>query len=58
MTTTGLYMAELKLLNYAGANGEPRPALLAGGEGVIGLQEALPGKGWATSTLAVLVVQE
>ena len=47
-------MAEFKLLNYAGANGEQRPGILAGGDSVIDLQEALPGKAWAASTLAVL----
>lgn len=47
-------MADFKLLNYAGRNGEARPAILVGGEAVVDLQEALPGKAWAASTLAVL----
>ena len=34
-------MAHFKLLNFAGPNGEPRPAVLAGGEAVFDLQEAL-----------------
>ena len=47
-------MADFKLLNYAGANGEPRPGILTDGDTVVDLQEALPGKPWAGSTLAVL----
>jgi len=47
-------MADFKLLNYAGPHGEPRPGILAGGDTVIDLQEALPGKPWTGSTLAVL----
>ena len=47
-------MADFKLLNYAGASGDPRPGILAGGETVLDLQEALPGRAWAASTLAVL----
>jgi 2-keto-4-pentenoate hydratase/2-oxohepta-3-ene-1,7-dioic acid hydratase in catechol pathway len=47
-------MASFKLLNYAGANGTPRPAILAGESTIIDLQEALPGKAWTASTLAVL----
>jgi 2-keto-4-pentenoate hydratase/2-oxohepta-3-ene-1,7-dioic acid hydratase in catechol pathway len=47
-------MADFKLLNYAGAKGEPRPGILTGGETVVDLQDALPGKPWAASTLAVL----
>ena len=47
-------MADFKLLNYAGAKGEPRPAILAGESSVVDLQEALAGKAWAVSTLAVL----
>ena len=47
-------MAEFKLLNYAGAKGEARPGILADGDSVVDLQEALPGKAWAASTLAVL----
>jgi len=47
-------MADFKLLNYAGANGEPRPGVLAGADAVIDLQEALPDKPWACSTLAAL----
>ena len=47
-------MADFKLLNYAGKSGEPRPAILTGENAIIDLQEALPGKPWAASTLAVL----
>jgi 2,4-didehydro-3-deoxy-L-rhamnonate hydrolase len=43
-----------KLLNYAGKRGEPHAAILAGDKGIVDLQEALPGKAWAASTLAVL----
>jgi len=43
-----------KLLNYAGKNGEARAGILTGSDTVIDLQEALPGKPWAASTLAVL----
>src|SRR5262245_30069879 len=51
-------MSDFKLLNYAGANGEPRPGILAGGGAIVDLQEALPGKAWAISTLAVLAAWE
>ncbi|HKU71282.1 MAG TPA: hypothetical protein VJQ51_10605, partial [Burkholderiales bacterium] len=47
-------MADFKLLNYAAADGAPRAAILAGENAIIDLQEALPGKSWAASTLAVL----
>jgi 2-keto-4-pentenoate hydratase/2-oxohepta-3-ene-1,7-dioic acid hydratase in catechol pathway len=47
-------MADFKLLNYAGAGGEPRPGILTGSDTVVDLQEALPGKIWTASTLAVL----
>lgn len=47
-------MADFKLLNYAGKNGEARPGILAGGDAVLDLQDALPGKAWAASTLDVL----
>ena len=47
-------MADFKLLNYAGKSGEPRPAILTGENAIVDLQEALPGKPWAASTLAVL----
>ncbi|HEU0290212.1 MAG TPA: fumarylacetoacetate hydrolase family protein [Burkholderiales bacterium] len=47
-------MADFKLLNYAGKNGEARPAILAGENAIIDLQDALPGKPWVASTLAVL----
>lgn len=47
-------MADFKLLNYAGVNGEPRAAILVGEDTVVDLQEALPGKAWAASTLAAL----
>src|SRR5262245_6475463 len=47
-------MADFKLLNYAGPAGDPRPAILSGDDTVVDLREALPGKAWAASTLAVL----
>ena len=47
-------MADFKLLNYAGTNGAQRPGILAGDDCVVDLQEALAGKPWAASTLAVL----
>ena len=47
-------MADFKLLNYAGKNGEARPGILVAGDTVLDLQEALPGKAWAASTLSVL----
>jgi len=47
-------VADFKLLNYAGAKGESRPAILAGENSVVDLQEALAGQAWAASTLAVL----
>jgi 2-keto-4-pentenoate hydratase/2-oxohepta-3-ene-1,7-dioic acid hydratase in catechol pathway len=47
-------MADFKLLNYAGSHGEPRPGVLTGDDTVLDLQEALPGKSWTASTLAVL----
>jgi 2-keto-4-pentenoate hydratase/2-oxohepta-3-ene-1,7-dioic acid hydratase in catechol pathway len=47
-------MGSFRLLNYAGAQGEPRAGILVGGNTVVDLQEALPGTVWATSTLAVL----
>ena len=47
-------MADFKLLNSAGAKGEPRPAILAGESSVVDLQDVLAGKAWAVSTLAVL----
>ena len=47
-------MADFKLLNYAGKSGEARAGILTGNDTVIDLQEALPGKSWAASTLATL----
>ena len=47
-------MADFKLLNYAGAKGEPRPGILTGSDTVVDLQGALPGKSWTGSTLGVL----
>lgn len=47
-------MADFRLLNYAGKSGEARPGILVGDDTVLDLQEALPGKAWAASTLAVL----
>jgi 2-keto-4-pentenoate hydratase/2-oxohepta-3-ene-1,7-dioic acid hydratase in catechol pathway len=47
-------MASFALLNYASAQGEPRPGVLVGGDTVVDLQQALPGKAWTASTLAVL----
>src|SRR5262245_60198994 len=50
----GQKMADFKLLNYVGPNREPRAGILIAGDTVIDLQEALPGKPWAASTLAVI----
>ena len=47
-------MGSFRLLNYAGAAGEARPGILVGGDTVVDLQQALPGKPWAASTLTVL----
>ena len=47
-------MGSFRLLNYAGATGDTRPGILAGGDAVVDLREALPDKRWADSTLAVL----
>ena len=47
-------MGSFRLLNYQGSQGETRPGILVGGNAVVDLQEALPGKSWAASTLAVL----
>ena len=47
-------MGSFRLLNYQGPKGEARPGILVGGNTVADLQEALPGKSWAASTLAVL----
>ena len=47
-------MAEFKLLNYADKSGKARSAILVGDENVVDLQEALAGKPWTVSTLAVL----
>jgi 2,4-diketo-3-deoxy-L-fuconate hydrolase len=47
-------MGSFRLLNYEGAQGDTRPGILAGGDTVVDLQEALPGKPWAVSTLEVL----
>ncbi len=47
-------MGSFRLLNYQGPKGETRPGILVGGNTVADLQEALPGKAWAASTLAVL----
>ena len=47
-------MTDFKLLNYTGKNGEARPGILVAGDIVLDLQEALPGKAWGASTLAVL----
>src|SRR5262245_34192413 len=43
-----------KLLNYAGRRSEPRAAILVDDNAVVDLQDAVPGKRWAESTLAVL----
>src|SRR4029079_957299 len=47
-------MADFKLLNYTGKSGEARAGILTGKDTVVDLQEALPGKPWAASTLATL----
>jgi hypothetical protein len=47
-------MGSFRLLNYLGPNGETRPGILVGGDAVVDLREALPGKPWAASTLAAL----
>ena len=47
-------MAPFKLLNYAGRRSEPRPAILVDENAVVDLRDAVPGKAWAESTLAVL----
>ena len=47
-------MSDFKLLNYAGPDGEPRPGILTGGDTVVDLREALPGKPWAVSTVATI----
>jgi 2-keto-4-pentenoate hydratase/2-oxohepta-3-ene-1,7-dioic acid hydratase in catechol pathway len=47
-------MGSFRLLNYAGATGDARPGILAGGDSVVDLRGALPQKRWAVSTLAVL----
>ena len=49
-------MADFKLLNYADANGAARPGILVGEDSIIDLQDALPGKAWAHSNIAVLGV--
>ena len=49
-------MADFKLLNYADANGAARPGILVGEDSIIDLQDALPGKAWAQSNIAVLGV--
>ncbi len=47
-------MPDFKLLNYAGPRGEPRPAILTGGDTIVDLQDALPGKSWNASTVAAI----
>ena len=47
-------MGSFRLLNYEGAQREVRPGILVGGNTVVDLQDALPGKPWTVSTLAVL----
>lgn len=47
-------MGSFRLLNYQGPLDETRPGILVGGNAVVDLREALPGKAWAASTLAVL----
>ena len=47
-------MADFKLLNYSGKSGEPRPAILAGADRVLDLQDSIGGTAWADSTLSVL----
>ena len=47
-------MGSFRLLNYAGDDGDIRPGILVNGDTVVDLQQALPDRAWATSTLAVL----
>lgn len=47
-------MGSFRLLNYAGAAGEPRAGILVGGDTVVDLQESLPTEAWSATTLAVL----
>jgi 2-keto-4-pentenoate hydratase/2-oxohepta-3-ene-1,7-dioic acid hydratase in catechol pathway len=47
-------MAQFKLLNYRGKEGDALPAILVGTDTIVDLREALPGKSWTSSTLAVL----
>jgi 2-keto-4-pentenoate hydratase/2-oxohepta-3-ene-1,7-dioic acid hydratase in catechol pathway len=47
-------MGSFRLLNYERARGDARPGILAGGDAVVDLREALPDRRWAVSTLAVL----
>ena len=47
-------MGSFRLLNFAGDDGDIRPGILVGGDTVVDLQQALAGKAWAVSTLAVL----
>lgn len=47
-------MGSFRLLNYQGRQGEARPGILVGGDAVVDLHDALPGKSWASSTLEAL----
>jgi len=47
-------MGSFRLLNYQGPQGEARPGVLVGCNAIVDLREALPGKTWSASTLAVL----
>ena len=47
-------MVAFALLNYAGAQGEARAGVLVGGDTVVDLEQALPGRAWTASTLTVL----
>lgn len=47
-------MADFKLLNYTGAEGEPRPGILVGDDRVLDLEQATGGAAWSGSTLDVL----
>ena len=47
-------MGSFRLLNYQGPQEEARPGILVGGDTVVDMRDALPGKSWASSTLAAL----
>ena len=47
-------MADFKLLNYAGSNGEPRPGILVGLDQVVDLEQATGGEPWSRTNIEVL----